>query len=83
MEKETPPELLRDLNDRTFRVLWGLGAEEGDFVCECGRKGCDERLELLVIEYAARESQPLLAPGHVLSHDSVARPGRAAARTVP
>lgn len=26
--------------------------------------GCAERVELLVIEYAAREEEPLLAPGH-------------------
>ena len=59
------PELLRAVNDRSFNALWVLGAEEGDFACECGRPGCSERLELTVIEYAARDDgELLLAPGH-------------------
>jgi hypothetical protein len=53
------------VNDHSFNALWALGAEEGDFACECGRVGCRERLELTVIEYAARDDgQLLLAPGH-------------------
>ena len=58
------PLIVREVNDRTYSVLWGLGAEEGDFACECGSKGCDVRVELLVVQYAARENEPLLAPGH-------------------
>jgi len=54
----------RELNDRTYRSLRRSGDEEGAFACECGSDGCDERLQLLSIEYAARESHPLLAPGH-------------------
>lgn len=83
MENGTSPELLRELNEHTYNVLWGLGAEEGDFACECGDQGCDERMGFLVIEYAARDSQPLLAPGHVLADDAAAGPRRVAARTVP
>ena len=64
MENGTVPGLMRDVNDRTFESLRGFGAEEGDFACECGGEGCQERLELLVIEYAARDDQPLLAPRH-------------------
>jgi hypothetical protein len=56
--------IVREVNDRTYSVLWGLGAEEGDFACECGSEGCEERVVLLVIEYAARDDEPLLAPGH-------------------
>jgi hypothetical protein len=41
--------ILRDMNDRTFSVLRELGVEEGEFGCECGKKECGERLELLVI----------------------------------
>ena len=62
--KDGIPLIEREVNDRTYNVLWGLGADEGDFACECGSKGCDERVELLVIEYAAHGAQPLLAPGH-------------------
>jgi hypothetical protein len=64
VENRIPPLLRREVNDRTFNVLRGLGSEDGDFHCECGKEGCAERLELLVIEYAAREEEPLLAPGH-------------------
>jgi hypothetical protein len=64
VENGIPPLLRREVNDRTFNVLRGLGSEDGDFHRECGKEGCAERLELLVIEYAAREEEPLLAPGH-------------------
>ncbi|HKO73910.1 MAG TPA: hypothetical protein VJU01_01210 [Gaiellaceae bacterium] len=55
------------MNDRVYRSLRRVGAEEGDFACECQAQGCNERVERLLIEYAARESQPLLAPGHAAS----------------
>ena len=56
--------IVREVNDRTYSVLWGLGAEEGDFACECADEDCEARVMLLVIEYAARDDEPLLAPGH-------------------
>jgi hypothetical protein len=58
------PLVVREVNDRTYNILWGLGAEDGDFACECGRNSCVERVDLLVIQYAARDARPLLAPGH-------------------
>jgi hypothetical protein len=61
------PLIVRERNDRAYSRLWVVEAEKGDFACECGTKGCDERVELLVIEYAARGDQPLLAPGHALA----------------
>jgi hypothetical protein len=64
MENVLSPVPLREVNDRAYSMLWGLGAEEGDFACECGGKECRERVQLLVIEYAARDDQALLAPGH-------------------
>ena len=65
MENGKSPELLLAQNDRTFNSLWVLGVEEGSFACECGGTDCGERLELSLIEYAAREDgQVLLAPGH-------------------
>jgi hypothetical protein len=54
----------REINDRTYRSLRRIGAEEGDFACECGGERCNERIELLPIQYAARDDGPLLAPGH-------------------
>jgi hypothetical protein len=55
---------VREMNDRTYRSLRRAGAEEGDFACECESEGCNGRMGLLAIEYAARDDQPLLAPGH-------------------
>ena len=64
MENGTHQELLRGTNDRNYNVLWGVGGEEGNFLCECGGTDCTEHVELLSIEYAARRGQAILAPGH-------------------
>jgi hypothetical protein len=65
MANRTSPELLLAENDRTFNALWVLGVEEGSFACECGGTDCGERLDLTLIEYAARdEGQVLLARAH-------------------
>ena len=65
MRNGTSPELLLAENDRTFNALWVLGVEEGSFACECGGTDCGERLDLALIEYAARDfGQVLLAHGH-------------------
>ena len=65
MRNGTSPELLLAEIDRTCNALWVLGVEEGSFACECGGTDCGERLELALIEYAARDDgQALLARGH-------------------
>ena len=64
MKNGTSSELLRATNDRVYNSLWGVGAEGGLFVCECGDADCVEHIELLSIEYAARHEQAILAPGH-------------------
>ena len=71
MENGTHPELLRATNDRTYNVLWGVGAERGDFLCECGGTKCVEHVELRSIEYAARHGQAILAPGHTQPSSAV------------
>jgi hypothetical protein len=71
MENGTHPELLRGTNDRIYNVLWGVGAERGDFLCECGGSECVEHVELLSIEYAARHGQAILAPGHTQPSSAV------------
>jgi hypothetical protein len=64
MRNGASSELLAD-NDRTFNALWVLGVEEGSFACECGGTDCDERLDLTLIEYDARDDgKVLLARGH-------------------
>jgi hypothetical protein len=65
MRNGASPELLLAENNRTFNALWVLGVEEGSFTCECAGAGCGERLDLSLIEYAARDDgQVLLARGH-------------------
>jgi hypothetical protein len=64
MGNGTQADLLRAVNDRIFHTRVELHEQDGNFACECGHEDCSERLELATIEYAARESQPLLAPGH-------------------
>ena len=71
MENGTDPELLRGTNDRIYNVLWGVGAEEGNFLCECGGANCIEHVELRSIEYAARRGQAILAPGHTQPSSAV------------
>jgi hypothetical protein len=69
MRTQAAPELLLADNDRTFNALWVLGVEEGSFACECGGTDCGERLDLTLIEYAAREDgHVLLARGHATAH---------------
>ena len=65
MENGNSSQLLLAQNDRTFNSSWVLGVEEGSFASQCGGTDCGERLDLSLIEYAAREDgQTLLAPGH-------------------
>ena len=65
MGNGSSPELVLAKNDRTFNALRVLGVEEGYFACECGGTDCGERLDLALIEYAARDDgQVLLARGH-------------------
>jgi hypothetical protein len=65
MGNQASPELLLADNDRTFNALWVLGVEEGSFACECGGTDCGERVDLTLIEYAARDDgKVLLARGH-------------------
>ena len=61
MENRASPQ---EMNDRVYRSLRRNGAEEGAFACECEAQGCSEQVVRLLIEYAARENQPLVAPGH-------------------
>jgi hypothetical protein len=66
--------LIRSLNERVkelaepFLEVGGTSeSERVAFVCECGREGCYETIELLVAEYErAREQATLfvVVPGH-------------------
>lgn len=49
-----------------FAAGWNVGGDGWEFVCECGRPGCFERVEMSLAEFGAlRQSGELvLAPGH-------------------
>jgi hypothetical protein len=40
-----------DANDRIYNVLWGVGALEGAFRCECARLHCIEEVSMTLAEY--------------------------------
>jgi hypothetical protein len=53
-------------NDGTYNMLWGLGAVDGAFRCECNRLACTEHVLMTTSEYARLRSrdEPLYSPGH-------------------
>jgi hypothetical protein len=38
-------------NDRIYNELWGFGAEDGAFVCECERSSCTEEVVMTPSAY--------------------------------
>jgi hypothetical protein len=59
--------LMREVNDRIYTVLAESGAEDGDFLCECGEEDCAEPVQLTLREYAAlraREDGVVLNGSH-------------------
>ena len=60
--------LLAEVNARIREVAGRSTAAdaEWDFMCECGRPGCDTRVRLSLAAYEAllAERTPVLAPGH-------------------
>jgi hypothetical protein len=58
--------------------------QEWEFFCECGELACHEHVELTIEAYIALQGRgdPVLAPGHHLSHAQRARRVRQAAQAV-
>jgi hypothetical protein len=61
----------REVNERVLDVneTFGVPAESGDFVCECGDAACVERIRLTLDEYRDVRRDPTLfaiVPGHEL-----------------
>jgi hypothetical protein len=61
--------LYREVNERVRELSdeFGLVAEQVDFVCECARLDCTERLRMTVGEYEHVRSDPAqfaIRPGH-------------------
>lgn len=66
--------LAREVNKQIERVALRFESRDGDFLCECGRADCSERLRLDISEYdAIRAAGRFVAiPGHELApHDRV------------
>jgi hypothetical protein len=66
----------REVNERIHRVADGFteGSDEGEhsyeFLCECSRTSCSERIELTLDEYEhvrAEGTRFVLLPGHELN----------------
>ena len=58
--------VVRGTNDRTYNLLWALGALDGSFACECDRLACDEKIVLTSSEFVGfrRREQPICVTGH-------------------
>ena len=65
--------LAREVNRQIERVAMRFESREGDFLCECGRVECSERVRLDLDAYdTVRASGRFVAvPGHELAADHV------------
>jgi hypothetical protein len=61
-------QVLRVTNEEIRRVSADVGADGGEFVCECGSKECKEVIRLTVREFdafcATADGTPLIAKLH-------------------
>jgi hypothetical protein len=66
--KEAQHRILRDVNERVHDVLVRLGTDgaQGQYLCECGRRGCLGTVQLYAHEYEAIRGADgiVLEPGH-------------------
>lgn len=59
--------LFRAVNERIEDLSHGVGDDRVEFLCECGRDGCEERILLSSEEFERahkEEDRFTLAPGH-------------------
>jgi hypothetical protein len=71
--------LFREVNERVVEIAEGFaGDPDGallDFVCECGRADCAQRIQLTRAEYEAVRAEPTtfaVASGHVIDEIELA-----------
>ena len=67
METDTPElNVRRAVNDHIYNVLWGVDADEGAFLCECGSSPCPEVVSMTSSEYVRMRDrdEPVCVPGH-------------------
>jgi len=71
------PDLLAEVNARIseYAASADVGGVTWEFVCECGAVECQERisLSLVAFEELRRADLPVLAEGHELSRQQLAR----------
>ena len=53
-------------NDQIFNMLWGVGADDGPFLCECDGSSCTAKVSMSLSEYLWRRDRDelLYAQGH-------------------
>jgi hypothetical protein len=63
---ETDSATQKAVNDHTYNVLWGIAAEEGAFLCECGGSSCATEVLMARSKYVRLRDRGELvyAPGH-------------------
>ena len=54
------------VNDRIYNAVWGFGAEDGAFACECERSSCAEEVVMTPSAYVLLRDRGeiVIAPGH-------------------
>ena len=67
MESDGPQKSVSPLaNDHIYNVLWGIVAEDGAFLCECGGPSCAGEVVMRPSEYLSLRDRggSVYAPGH-------------------
>ena len=67
METDSPkPSVHRAVNDHIYNALWGVDADGGAFLCECGSSPCPEVVSMTSSEYVRLRDreEAVYAPGH-------------------
>ena len=56
----------RAVNDHLYNAMWGVAAEKGPFLCECGDSFCPVVVLMTPSEYVRMRdrSELVYAPGH-------------------
>jgi hypothetical protein len=71
------PELLAEVNAHisAYAAEANLSDQVWEFICECGNRGCQERVSLPLSDYKAlkQSGDPVLAKGHTLDRSVDAR----------
>ena len=64
MESDTRSQSV--LNEGIYNAVWGFGAEDGSFLCECERSSCAEEVVMTPSAYVRLRDRGeiVIAPGH-------------------